>query len=113
LQKLLREQVVDDETLMTLFAEVERVLNDRPLWSPSDDVQDESPLTPNNLLLLHRNACLPFGMFAEEDNSVQRRWKQANYLANVFWRRWLRQYLPTLQHRRKWSSREDNRKKGT
>ncbi|KAL9959824.1 hypothetical protein ACROYT_G033180 [Oculina patagonica] len=31
-----------------------------------------------------------------------RRWRQIQYLADVFWKRWLSEYLPTLQERQKW-----------
>jgi hypothetical protein len=97
--------VVDDETLL---AEVEKLLNDRPLWPPSSDSQDDSPLTPNHFLLMHQNSSLPPGIFNANDNTARKRWKQANYLSNVFWRRWIRQYLPTLQKRSKWTQTQEN-----
>ena len=49
---ILREQTLDDERLSTLFCEVESIINGRPLTVSSDDPNDESPLTPNHLLLL-------------------------------------------------------------
>jgi hypothetical protein len=53
------EQTVDDETLVTLLVEVERILNDRLLNRNEGQVCDLDPLTPNKLLLLRSNSCVP------------------------------------------------------
>ena len=45
---------------------------------------------------------LPPGAFDKSDLYSRRRWRQVQYLANVFWRRWLKEYLPALQSRQKW-----------
>ena len=29
-------------------------------------------------------------------------WQQSNYLAEVFWQRWMKEYLPQLRLRQKW-----------
>ena len=39
---------------------------------------------------------------------VKRRWRQAQYLANVFWRRWIREYLTRLAERQKWIEKKKN-----
>ena len=35
---------------------------------------------------------------------VKRRWRQAQFLADEFWRRWAKEYLPILQERQKWTA---------
>ena len=45
---------------------------------------------------------MPPGVFVKADLYCQRRWRQVQYLAIVFWKRWLSEYLPTLQERQKW-----------
>ena len=102
LRVLLREQLVSGEAVRTLMAEVERILNGRPLTPNSDSSIDAEPLTPNHLLLLRSNLNLPPGVFAKNDLYCRRRWKQVQYLADVFWKRWLSEYLPTFQERQKW-----------
>ena len=111
LQKMMREQIVKDECLLTVIAEAEKILNDRPLWSPSDD-PDNAPLTPNQLILLEENSCIPLGLFERNNAHGRRWWKQANYLANIFWKRWISEYIPTLQQRQKWLKIRPNLKVG-
>jgi hypothetical protein len=108
LEMLLAEQVVGDECLLTLMAEVEKIMNDRPLTSPSSDATDLDPLTPNDLLLLRANHSIPPGVY-DKLSTYSRRWyHQAQYLAGVFWKRWVREYLPTLQKRHKWHEERRN-----
>ncbi len=99
---------MNDETLVTLMAEVERIMNSRPLTKSSCDPKDEDVLTPNKLLLLKNDRALPYGVYDPKDEYVNRWWKQAQRLSNLFWKRWLREYLPTLQQRQKWVSLKDN-----
>ena len=48
---VLSNGVVNDEELITIFTEVEGLLNSRPLTYQSADVRDIVPLTPNHFLL--------------------------------------------------------------
>ena len=101
LRALLKEQVVCDEVLSTVMTEATNILNSRPLTRNSDDPMNEEPLTPNHLLQLRPCASVPPGIFEKEDLHCRRQWRQAQYLANLFWRRWIKEYLPTLQERKK------------
>ena len=105
---LLKEQVLDDEGLATLMCEVESIVNGRPLTKVSDDPRDLEALTPNHLLLLRSGPTLPPGVFRKEDHYSRRRWRQVQYLSDVFWRRWLKEYIPSLQERQKWSRSTSN-----
>ncbi|XP_048483483.1 uncharacterized protein LOC125489924 [Plutella xylostella] len=40
------------------------------------------------------------GTFSEEDDHARQHWRRAQRLADVFWQRWMQEYLPLLQHRR-------------
>ena len=80
-----REQTLNDETLGTYLVEIERILNDRPLTPIVQDANDKLALTPNSLLLLRECDSIV------DESSIRvnydKRWKQVNYLANVFWKR--------------------------
>ena len=86
---------------------VEAIVNGRPITRLSDDSKDAAPLTPNHLLLLRTGPDLPPGQFVKQDLH-KRRWRQVQYLADIFWRRWLKEYLPSLQERHKWFNPKHN-----
>ena len=53
--------LLDDETLLRVTCEAERVINDCPLTRQCNDPRDFLVLTPNTLLLGYRNTCNPPG----------------------------------------------------
>ena len=99
---LLGQQLFTDEMLHTLMAEVAGILNSRPLTLVSRDPKDLEPLTPKHLLSLRSNPSKPVGSFGKEDNCSKRRWRQVQHISDIFWKRWLKKYLPALQERAKW-----------
>ena len=99
---VIKEQSLDDEKLSTLMCIVESILNNRPLTMVSSDINDLEALTPNHILLMRSNAAVSRGVFGDHDNYTRRRWRQVQYLADLFWKRWIREYLPNLQLRSKW-----------
>ena len=105
---VLKQQTLDDEGLTTVFCEVEAILNSRPITKVSDDPQDLEALTPNHILLYRTNPLLPPGVFSSSDLYHRRRWRQVQYIAELFWKRWLLEYLPLLQERQKWSRTRRN-----
>jgi hypothetical protein len=110
LDSLISRSLLTDETLCTLFCEVEKILNDRPITRVSSDSADLEALTPNHLLLLRGNSSIQ--MDPKNTSKSRGRLKQAQDLANQFWQRWVSEYLPTLQSRQKWMKEERNLKKG-
>ncbi|KAJ8031990.1 hypothetical protein HOLleu_25384 [Holothuria leucospilota] len=96
INSVLREQVLTDEKLSTVVSLVESVINSRPLTYVSDDGKDPEPLTPNHLLLLRSGSEFPMNSFDAKDIYCRRRLRQVLYLADLFWSRWIKEYLPTL-----------------
>ncbi|XP_072168946.1 uncharacterized protein [Diadema setosum] len=108
LKNMSGEQVVCEEVLTTTLTEIEGILNARPLTRISMDANDEEPLTPNHLLLLRSNPNVPPGVFNKDDNYGRRRWRQVQYLASIFWKRWRKEYLSLLQERQRWTRPQRN-----
>ena len=107
-RSFLREQLISGETLGTLMAEIEGIPNSHPLTPNSDNPTDLEPLTLNHLLLQRSNLNLPPGVFVKEDFYCRNRWRQLQYLTDVFWKRWLAEYLPSIQERQKWVKPRQN-----
>ncbi|KAK7107684.1 hypothetical protein V1264_015565 [Littorina saxatilis] len=97
------------DTLSTLFHEVASVVNNRPLCvTQLEDPTSCEPLTPNHLLTLKPEPIFPPpGTFQKEDQYSRKRWRRVQYLVEQFWTRWKKEYLPTLQPRRKWFHQKD------
>ncbi|XP_038059675.1 uncharacterized protein LOC119730725 [Patiria miniata] len=55
----------------------------------------------NTLMCIVEGITLPPKHFDTKD-LYKRRWRQVQYLADVFWIRWFKEYLPSLQQRQKW-----------
>lgn len=108
-----QQSILDDEALTTLFCEIEAIVNSRPLTTPSSDVNDPPPLTPNSILTHKTSTFLPPpGKFQEPDQYCRKRWRRVQYLADQFWHRWRKEYLLTLQERSKWNRPSRNLQKG-
>ena len=94
--------VFTDESLTTLFTEVEAIVNSRPLF-PVSFVEDcERPLAPADLLTMKADMRLPPMESTQIDAQRSNKWQQVQFYADVFWKRWRREFLPTIASRQKW-----------
>jgi len=75
MKAILSEQSVNDYLLMTVFSQVEAILNARPLTPMSDDVNDYEPLTPSHFLIGRSNATLPATIGCETNTRLRKRCK--------------------------------------
>lgn len=89
-----------DEVLATLVAEAEYTVNSRPLTHVSVHPDDPEALTPNHFLIGGSGRTMVPGTFDDSDLIGRTHWRASQRLADIFWSRWLREYLPDLQHRR-------------
>ena len=113
LRHVVGDQSLTEENLLTYIVEAEFLVNSRPLTPTSDEPDDVSALSPNDLLILKPMDPLPPGIFTvDQAQHVRKGWKQVQALANCFWRRWTNEYLPTLSKRTKWTQPHRNLRVG-
>lgn len=89
---------------MTVLLEVEAILNSKPLGYVSSDVADADPVTPNSLLMGRPDGSLPQVIYPESEMLSRRYWRHSQVLADRFWSKFVRDYLPGLQTRQKWQA---------
>ena len=108
-----KQHSITDESLVTFLCEAESQLNSRPLTPIfTTDVNSDEPLTPNHLLLLEPKTNFPPGHFEKTDCYSQQRFKQIQYLSDIFWKRWTTEFLTSLQERQRWCTIKNNLEKG-
>ena len=108
LNAILNQEILDDEGLSTLLIEVESIINSRPITQVSEDPKDLEASSPSHLLLLRSEVPLTPGVFRKKDLYPKGRWRQVQYLADQFWKRWSKEYLRLLQTRSKWHQERKN-----
>ncbi|XP_024118967.1 uncharacterized protein LOC112140289 [Oryzias melastigma] len=99
------------EVLSTLMAEVVAIMNARPLIPVSSDPDNPQVLSPSILLTQKSGVSPPLADFSEKD-MFTKQWRQVQALANQFWTRWRKEYLPCLQGRQKWTTLRKDLKVG-
>ena len=102
---------ITTEELSTYFKEVEGILNWRPLTAVVSSSNDFDYLSPMSLL---NSALVPSVLPGHivKSESFRNSWKTSQLMAQEFWGRWQRVYLPTLIPRRKWNVPQVNFKVG-
>ena len=104
-------QPLSHEVLCTFMAEISAIINARPLVPISTDPDSPLILTPAMLLTQKVGVPPPPGNFLE-GNLFRQQWRQVQNLADKFWYRWRKEYLPTLQTRRKWKETQPDIQEG-
>lgn len=90
------------EELSTILAQIEAILNSRPLHPLSNDPTDLHCLTPGHFLIGERLTAFPeFDLTDISENRLSR-WQKCTKLQQHFWNRWSKEYLNTLQNKPKW-----------
>lgn len=100
LKKVVGRQSLDFVELSTVLAEVEAVINSRPLTHVPDDPNDGAPLTPASFLTGRRLTALPrTETRALESNASSLRmfWKKRKQMLHTFWQAWQHEYLRQLR----------------
>ncbi|XP_063821265.1 uncharacterized protein LOC135071404 [Ostrinia nubilalis] len=99
LKAMLAEQVPKDELLCTALHEAEALVNSRPLTHASSEPHAPESLTPFHFLI---GSSSPYHPIKTDAGDLLSRsdWKKSQRLAELFWQRWVKEYLPLIAPRR-------------
>ena len=112
LKWIVRDIIFTDEALSTCLTEVESRINSHPLTAASGYINDLEPNTPNQLLIGKSSPNYRPCVSQEQDISLRKKWKAVQAATEMFSKRWLKEYLPTLTERKKWQVENRNFKIG-
>ena len=78
---------LDKESLATLMAETERILNSQLLTTENiSDLTSSLPLSPSNLLIMKSKIIVPPPEdFSRPDLYSRRRWRRFQHIVSEFW----------------------------
>ena len=110
LRSTIKERVLTEEALHTFLLEVESTINSRPITPLSDDINDFEALTPNHFLLGRPSLNIP--IVEETQYNLRSKWQKVQSCFDLFWKRWIKEYLPTITERAKWRHPIRNIKEG-
>lgn len=106
LRRVLGNTTLNFEEMTTLLAQIEAVLNSRPLCKLSPDADDA--LTPAHFLTGQPLTMLPDPDYKPVPQNRLFRWQLVQQLMQHFWARWHTEYLTSLHSRSKWQHKHKN-----
>ena len=107
LYTIISNRTIHEDLLVTLFCEIEYMLNSRPLVELSDEPNDFQAITPNHFVCKSFNNPCP-GDFDDKVVNYKKQWKSLQLLSNMFWKIFIKAYVPFLNKRQKWFKNSRN-----
>jgi Pao retrotransposon peptidase/Family of unknown function (DUF5641)/Protein of unknown function (DUF1759)/Putative peptidase (DUF1758)/Integrase zinc binding domain len=113
LKRIVGNSQLTFEELTTVLAQIEAIINSRPLCPISSDPSDLSCLTPSHFLIGDVLTSYPERDVSDIPDNRLSFWKLGSKIRQHFWKRWSLEYLNRLQHRPKWFKATENLKPNT
>ena len=105
-----KDQAYTEEQWHTILKEITYLVNSRPLYPSSEDIFNDPPISPNDLIIgQHIPPPVP-----EEENKVNPRnlLRICQKKIHEFWKAWIKYFAPNLLPRNKWFHTRENLKIG-
>lgn len=100
------------EDFNTLIIEIEAIVNSRPLWSIPTKIDEFEALTPGHFLTFKNLTVLPEPNIDHISLNRLNQYQFLQRLTSDFWKVWNKEYIQTLQNRKKWFETKPNVKVG-
>ena len=97
------EQVLSFSELQTVLFETANLLNERPIGRKPGQPEDGTYLCPNDLLLGRASSRAPSGPW-RQTTDPRHRHEFVQRIVDAFWKKWTRDYFPSLLSCQKWHS---------
>ena len=104
-------QILSYSELQTVMFESAELVNERPIGRHPTEPDDGCYLCPNDLILGRSTSTIPQGEF-DHGTNLSRRFRFIQTLVAAFWRKWNRDFFPSLVVRSKWHVERRNVKIG-
>lgn len=104
LHRVIGNQILTYEELLTVLTQIEAILNSRPLYILSSDPSEPTALTPAHFMSTSPLPRLPAADLSQERPNLLTRFSMLDSLVQSFWKRFRVEYLHNLQSREKWNT---------
>lgn len=101
LKRILAEHNLSYEQFSTVLAQIEAILNSRPLSQVSDDPNDVRAITPAHFLIGREFQAISEPSYQKIPPGRLSKWQFLQDLKQKFWNLWMTHYLHELQQRQK------------
>lgn len=108
LKRITGNSLLTFEEITTLLVQIEGLLNSRPMFAISDDVNDLNFLTPSHFLIGTNLTALPEPNYEHLKESYLSRWQNIQKRIQGFWKIWSKEYITSLQQKPKWQHVSNN-----
>ncbi|XP_050307513.1 uncharacterized protein LOC126744199 [Anthonomus grandis grandis] len=102
LKKIVGDNQLSFEEFSMVLAQIEAILNSRPLCPVSSDPNDFCCLTPSHFLIGEPLTSYPERDLLSVSENRLTYWQQCIKIQQACWKRWSTEYLNRLQNRPKW-----------
>lgn len=112
LRHALPDRTPSEDLLRSCLIEIESIINSRPLTYVETTDDNLEALTPNHFLLGSSSGVKHISIFSDDVMCLRAEWRKQQRVTQVFWQRWVAEYLPTISQRTQWHDKIEPLKVG-
>lgn len=103
LNRITQQTVFKPKALDTFMKEIENIINSQPLTYTAIESETAELLTPNKIIYGLTDTVKPPDFLHGQKLTLARQVAFVQEMADHFWRRWIKEYLPEICRRTKWT----------